>query len=500
MTYAVILSVPRVAPVRPAAAPAIIKSILNQHGKSSTVIDLNLKYFSDFNQQVSADVFAEIDDHLFLPNRNLSQPAQQCFSKFLQACAEQILEHNPEKIFLSVFTWQAQRFTREFLKTLRSQCQAEIIIGGQGLIYAEHGSYSGRPDFAHELKDLGLIDHWIRGEAESTIPELIKGNYNVQGIDTDSMALTTEVSDHAYMDFSDYQIDQYQSGFDHGVLPMESSRGCFRKCVFCDIPTMAGGYRVKQGRKLANELIHYYETYGVRNFFFHDALCNGDILVFREFNQTLLDYYKQHNLPDRYLSYSSHAVIHHVKNFTENDFELMGRAGADAMAIGVETGSDKVRTAMRKGFTNRDLDFTLKMYSKYNIKMYLLMIVGFPTETDEDFQQTLDMLTKYQPYVADGTIIGVNFNTTFTVEHGTTIHREYKKFHIKGLNQDQPLGAEWQSLDNPDLTYKKRIMRRIQAQEHAVNLGYTFWKGDDQMKILMERYKDRLSRYAGVIH
>jgi radical SAM superfamily enzyme YgiQ (UPF0313 family) len=500
MTYAVILSVPRVAPVRPAAAPAIIKSILKQHNKSSRILDLNLEYFTQFNQTVTPDIFTEIDDHLFLPNRVLGESAQEKFNEFLQHCVNKVLALEPEKIFLSVFTWQAQKFTRCFLTLLKQQSTAEVIIGGQGLIYAEHGSYSGSPDFAHEMKSLGLIDHWIRGEAESTVPHIVNGRYDVPGVNTDTLAPTSDVATHAYLDFDDFDINSYQSGFDHGVLPMETSRGCFRKCVFCDIPTMAGGYRVKPGRRLAEELIYYYERYNVRNFFFHDALCNGDIPVFREFNQTLLDYYQTHNLPDRFLNYSSHAVIHNAKNFTAQDFELQGRAGADAMAIGIETGSDRVRNDMKKGFTNQDLDFTIEMYSRYGIKMYFLMIVGYPTETDEDFQQTLDMLTRYQRYVADGTIIGVNFNTTFTVEHGTTIHRDYKKFRIVGIEQDQPQGTDWRSLDNPELTYKKRILRRIQAQEHAVKLGYTFWKGDDQMKILMERYKDRLSKYAGVIH
>jgi hypothetical protein len=43
-------------------------------------------------------------------------------------------------------------------------------------------------------------------------------------------------------------------------------------------------------------------------------------------------------------------------------------------------------------------------------------------------------------------------------------------------------------------------MRRIQAQEHAVSLGYTFWKGDDQLKIMMDKYQERLAKLAGVIH
>jgi hypothetical protein len=43
-------------------------------------------------------------------------------------------------------------------------------------------------------------------------------------------------------------------------------------------------------------------------------------------------------------------------------------------------------------------------------------------------------------------------------------------------------------------------MRRLEAQEHAMNLGYTFWKGDDQIKIMTDKYQERIRRLAGVIH
>ena len=86
------------------------------------------------------------------------------------------------------------------------------------MIKEENGSFSNRPTFAHYLKEKNLIDHWIRGEAETTIPEIIKGNYSVQGIDTDSLADRSEVKEHAYMDFDDFNINKYQSGYDNGVF------------------------------------------------------------------------------------------------------------------------------------------------------------------------------------------------------------------------------------------------------------------------------------------
>ena len=500
MTYAVILSIPRVAPVRPAAAPAIIKRIINEHNLPSKILDINIDFFTQFKDTVDPVLFNEIDEYLFVKNKVLSLPAETEFYKFIDCWIDRIVLLAPKKLFISIFSWQAQRFVEEFLRRFRPNSGIEVIVGGQGLIREENGSYSERPEFAHYLKKEQLIDHWIRGEAETTIPEIIKGNYDVAGIDTDFFAERSNVKAHTPMDFDDFNITDYQSGYKHGVLPMETSRGCVRNCTFCDIPTMQGGFRFKSGLQLANEMIHYYESYGVRDYFFHDALCNGSVKDFRQFNDTLIEYYKTHNLPDRYFSYSSHAIVHNQKAFRPSDFESMGRAGADTMVIGIETGSDRVRADMNKGFTNEDLDYNMEYYSKHNMHVYFLIIVGFPTETEQDFAETLNMLTKYQRYVADGTIIGVNLGTTLTIEQGTELYNQPDRLRIVGVNNQRPQGTEWICTDNPGLTYKERIMRRIKAQEHAVALGYTFWKGDDQMKIMMDKYQERLAKLAGVIH
>ena len=500
MIQAVILTIPRVAPVRPAAAPAIIKNILNGLGVSSKILDINIDYFDRFKNSTPPDIFNEIDEYLFVKNKTLNNDARAVFDQFIDSWIDRVQHFEPQKLFVSVFSWQAQRFSEEFLRRFRKVSSAEVVIGGQGLIREENGSYAAVPHFAHYLKQQGLIDHWVRGEAETTVPEIIAGNYSAPGIDTDFLAKYSDVKQHGYMDFSDFEIQQYQSGYENGVLPMETSRGCVRNCVFCDIPTMQGGYRYKRGSQLAAEMIHYYETYGVRDFFFHDALCNGSIKDFREFNQKLIEYYNKHELGHRYFHYSSHAIVHTARAMPPQDFELMARAGADTMCIGIETGSDRVREHMKKNFSSADLDYNMSQYSQHNMQVYMLLIVGFPTETREDFEQTLDMLTRYQPYVADGTIIGVNLGTTLTIEQGTEMYDRPETLRIIGINGARPQGPDWRCEDNPTLTYKERIMRRLEAQEHAMNLGYTFWKGDDQVKTMMDKYQERLAKLSGVIH
>jgi len=500
MAHAIILTVPRKAAVRPAAAPAIIKQIFNKYGITSKCLDINLDYFTRFQQQCDPVLWNEIDEYLFIKNKQLSASAEILFDQLIQHWIELISTYQPRQLLISVFSWQAQRFTEKFLEKFRVQYTCEVIIGGQGLIREENGSFADRPTFAHYLKQRNLIDHWIRGEAETTIPAIIQGNYNVAGIDTDFFAQLSDISSHPVMDFGDFDVLAYKNSSQNGVLPIESSRGCVRKCVFCDIPTVQGGFRIKPGLQLANEMIHYYEQYGVRDFFFHDALCNGSMKDFRLFNQALISYYESNHLPDRYFTYSSHAIVRKHTAMRPVDFEHMARAGAETMVLGIESGSDRVLADMRKDFTMTDLDYNMAQYSKNKIQVYFLMITGFPTETEQDHQASLDMLTKYQRFVADGTVIGVNLGTTLTIEQGTPMFDHPETLNIIGINNQPPQGSDWMCATNPELTYKKRIMRRIQVQEHCEQLGYTFWKGDDQLKTLMDKYQERLARIQELVH
>jgi hypothetical protein len=53
-------------------------------------------------------------------------------------------------------------------------------------------------------------------------------------------------------------------------------------------------------------------------------------------------------------------------------------------------------------------------------------------------------------------------------------------------------GFDWISPDNPDLTFRERIRRRILLQEELMNLGYKIWNGDSQLLKLKESY-DKIS-------
>ena len=105
------------------------------------------------------------------------------------------------------------------------------------------------------------------------------------------------------------------------------------------------------------------------------------------------------------------------------------------------------------------------------------MIVGYPTETIVDFEQTLDMFKKYHKY--QDIIDSVALGSTLGVLPGTPLAEEHR--HSFDLNNGENF---WTFKSNKELTFKERIRRRILLAEELIELGYTVSKNEDQLKFL----------------
>jgi hypothetical protein len=487
VTDVVILSVPRLSATRPQSACGILKSICNRATVPSQVFDLNLDFYQKFEpkNKIVAD---EVDQYWIQWSKELSPNSRTPYTIWMTKWIDRILALSPRMVAISVFSWESQRFCLDFLPLLKEKFNGTVIVGGQGLINEQNGSFSTRMDFAHKLKEQNLITHWLAGEAENSFYEFVTGNLSAAGINSDRLVNDVNLNQHNIADYSDFDIHSYVTAYPGGVLPIESSRGCVRACAFCDIPTHAGGFRYKHGQVMADEMIHYYKTYGVRNFYFNDALMNGSVKEFRIFLKSIVEFYRANQLPDRFFTFSGYWIVRSAAHFKETDFALLSQAGGEMFETGVETGSDRLRTIMRKGFSNEDLEFNISMFAKYKMKFFLLLLVGFPNETLDDFEETKNLLRRWQKYVAMGTIIGCNLGTGLTVEQGTPMFDDPKKFNLVPIKGETAKGINWLCTTTPELDYVERVRRRIELHQLATDLGYTVWKGDDHLSIIKDRY------------
>jgi hypothetical protein len=465
----------------PPAGTSLIQGSLDKAGFKSKILDLNLDLYYK-----SGDNYSDFFDYL-AEAIDLDSERQAIVDSIFDEWVEQVLSINPRWIGISVFTFQCQYSTKKFLSKIRSRYQGKIVIGGAGI--STNGIASKFSDFGQEMLDSGLIDTYIRGDGEHALVELLMGNDEYPGINNNNY-LQLSLDELPFPNYNDLIGLKYQYDNDELLLPINGSRGCVRKCTFCDIHEHWQRFTFRSGHVLAAEMISNYEKYGVTKFTFTDSLINGSMKAFRDLLTTIIKYYEDNNLEYGFFRFNGQFICRNSKQQTELDYELMSKAGCDHVLIGVETGSDSVRAHMKKQFTNAELKHVLEQFEKNNISVFFSMISGYPTETLEDHQQTLDMFTEFQKYALNGTINGLNLGTTLSVDDGTPLHKEMTDIGLMHLDDSSGrVGINWINPHNPDLTLLERIRRRIELQEHVTDLGYYVWNGDSHLKRLMANYQ-----------
>ena len=100
----------------------------------------------------------------------------------------------------------------------------------------------------------------------------------------------------------------------------------------------------------------------------------------------------------------------------------------------------------------------------------------------------MDMLTKYQPYVENGTVVEACLGGTQHIDPNSALGKDphiITSIDSKG-NTDY---FNWTYTKNPELTFKERIRRRLVIMEHAQSLGYLSPTNNQEIAILRKRWK-----------
>lgn len=443
----VLISVPGVVQKLPPAALALLKGSVETAGFTCRTIDYNIRLYQQSTDLESLETYF---------STGLNPEQKSIAEELVESWAQEILSLNPRYVGISVFTYQNRIATELFCRALKKLSTVKIVLGGQGL---SDGGIQGVCGFGKKMVQENLADFWIRSEGEISLVELLKNNFDYPGINSDEFKQIDDLDSIPYPDYDDYQLDLYQSQ----ALPITGSRGCVRACSFCDIHEH-WKYRYRSGQSMANEMIHLHQKYNATRFSFTDSLINGNQREFKQFTKIIANYNQN---TDKKIYWSSQFIVRSSSQVNEQYWKDIADSGGDRLFIGVETGSDRVRTHMNKKFSNDDLDYTMTMLEKYKITCVFLMIVGYPTETQQDFQDTLDMFTKYR-HLAPHIIADINIGSTLAILPGTPLHHHAEDFNIELDKYEN----NWVAWDNPDLTLDKRLERRQQLRQHVLDLGY----------------------------
>jgi len=438
---------------KPLQAPAVLKGVAEKNGYSARTMDLNHEF-----HKLSKTNKKEYDSlkNYFMLGTMLDIKDYKLVDRYIDKVANEVLEQfQPKYLAVSVFTYLCQKFSELFAQKIKDKNpKIKIIFGGMGL-----QSQGIKSDFEwpEKLKSANTIDHYIASEGEVALVRLLKHGKG-PGIDNPDWEQQKELDSLVYPDYSDYDFNEYGTK----TLMITGSRGCVRKCSFCDIHVHWKQFVFRSGRSIADEMISQSQKYGIFRFQFTDSLINGSMKAYREFVEIMSDYNKNH--PAK-ITWRGQMIVRGIRSMTKNDWVLTRESGAVSFDIGIESGSESVRDHMKKRFSNLDMDEFIEQAFINKVPCRLLLIVGYLNETREDFQQTLNMLKKYKKY--QSMIPEVFPGTTMSILPGTTVWEDHK--NDLSLNGGENF---WTYAKNPTLDFRERLKRRIVLAEECRKLGY----------------------------
>jgi anaerobic magnesium-protoporphyrin IX monomethyl ester cyclase len=285
--------------------------------------------------------------------------------------------------------------TLEIVKTAKEALpNCLLILGGPHVTVLDEQTLSEAPE----------VDIIVRGEGEQTMLELadlvsrssLKNLQKIEGITFRKNDKIVRNKDRAFIQnldelphpaYEHFQLSKYKlSG--KMYLPIITSRGCPFQCTFCLASRMCGKrFRTRSPKKVVDELEWLRGVHGADIFTFYDDTFTFDIKRAYEICEEMKN--RGFDLPWDCRT--------RVDRISTEVLSKMRDANCQLIHFGVESGSQKMLSAMKKGTTVEQNERAIRWTKEVGISVAISMVVGYPGETADMLKQTFDFIRKTEP-------------------------------------------------------------------------------------------------------
>ena len=411
-----------------------LSAYLRQEGHQVNIFDLNTEIevpFDHDEQKWSSKEFVE---------RFISEQQNK-----IPSLVDKILENDPEVIGFSV--WATTRHASLMIaRIIKERSREKIIV-------------FGGPECSFTASDLirqEQVDVVVYGEGEKTFIDIVEmcdkkgkidfcpGAFIKNNGDARDCGFREEIENLdslPFPDYSDFSLFKYYSPYS---ISMAFYRGCLRRCVFCNCAITWKNLRSRTAKNIFDEMIYQYRKFPhLRKFEVDDTAINLNLPMVSE----LCDLIIANGFRMRW---GGSALVRR-----EMDTELirkMAKAGCNCLGFGLESGSQRVVDMMGKGFRTEDAERVIRDTYEAGIETILGIIIGFPGETEEDFQMTLEFIKRNKAFISK-----VNFPSECCIGCNSYMKNHLEKFDV--VLEPNNEGNAWYSKDgtNTHKTREKRI-------------------------------------------
>jgi radical SAM superfamily enzyme YgiQ (UPF0313 family) len=341
-----------------------------------------------------------------------------------------------------------------FIKETPALNNTKIILGGPEVT-----------NHAENFLNYGA-DVIVIGEGEETMLELVlrhselvsESLQTISGIafkkDNGEIVFTSErtkIKDIDELPFPNRKKVNLQFYFDawknrHGesAVSVSTMRGCPYTCKWCSRAVYGQSYRRRSAALVADELQWIQNNYTVDTIWFVDDVFTISHKWMKEFSDEI----EKRNLKIKY------ECITRADRMNEEIIQLLKKSGCFRVWIGAESGSQKIIDAMDRRVKVEQVREMIQLSKKYGIQSGTFIMVGYPGETEEDIEKTLQHLKKSDPDLF-----------TITVAYpikGTPLYGEVESDFIQQL--------PWENSTDRQIDFKRTYSRKY--YDYAVRWIY----------------------------
>jgi len=224
-----------------------------------------------------------------------------------------------------------------------------------------------------------FIDYFVVGEGEPPLMQILEDPELPRGAVDPGRNLTLSESRKSFVkaeempapDYGDLDVSRYLQ------LSVASSRGCPFECSFCAETVFWKGYRSLGQSRTFQQMESLAQKYNRGSFYLCDSLSNTTI-------EGLTFDIRKSNKP-----FTIDCYLRADKTVSEPEKVRGWREGGLVRSrLGMESASQRILDAMVKKTTPEQMERSLEVLAGAGVITSTLWIVGYPGETEEEFEET----------------------------------------------------------------------------------------------------------------
>ncbi|MBR3627885.1 MAG: B12-binding domain-containing radical SAM protein [Elusimicrobia bacterium] len=376
----VLVIAPVLEPMMPFLSMAYLKAYLENYGYEVKIIDFN----TAFPLENAKDIcFWNNNDNCinYFKNKKV---------EFINFIKTEIINFKPVFVGFQVYG-STFYFVKELTKIIK-----ELDVS----IYNIVGGYAWYHDPLAIVEDQN-IDLIALGEGEETVLEIaqnislrkdlscIRGTIYCRDkiIYNEPREEIKNIDLIPFPHFEDFRLEKYRL---KNTIPMLFSRGCCWRCRFCTTFKTWKKYRTRTAKNIFEEILYRIKNNPeIDHFYLCDCAYNQDLKMLDE----LCDLLIENNIK---VFFEGHAKIMNMNSFL---LKKMRKAGFYSFNFGLESGSSKVLKLMGKPYTAEFAEKLIRDCYNMDYKIQINLVIGFPGETEEDFNETLNFVDRNRKYI-----------------------------------------------------------------------------------------------------